>query len=89
VVANEDWCNLYKGVEVEVGVTIRSDHLPIFVSSKSRLSSQKHSRKFRYEAAWEVHDKCCELVANSWEHSQTNGADPWSFLGGGGKWKSA
>jgi hypothetical protein len=82
VVANRDWCNLYQGVEVEVGVTIRSDHLPLFVSSKSRLSRQKHSRKFRYEAAWEVHDKCRELVANSWEHSPINSADPWLFLGG-------
>jgi hypothetical protein len=38
VVANGNWCKLHHEMEVVVGVTLCSDHLPIFVTMKDRFS---------------------------------------------------
>jgi exonuclease III len=81
-VANGDWCELHHEMEVVVGVTLCSDHLPIFVSIKGRITKPKYPRKFRYEAGWELRAKCRELVASKWDFQQFNDANPWHQLGG-------
>jgi exonuclease III len=81
-VANGIGVNCINEMEVVIGVTLCSDHLPLFLIMKDRHSKHKHLRKFRYEAGWDLHAKCRELIANSWEVDRPNGADPWDQLGG-------
>ena len=82
VVANGSWCEMHQGLEVVVGVTLCLDHLPIFVELKGRGSTTRQPQKFRFEAEWDLHAKCRDIVANSWEGNQFHATDPWTSLTG-------
>ena len=40
----------------------------------------KQSRNFRFEASWEIYAKCRDIIAKSWEGTQSHTADPWVLL---------
>jgi hypothetical protein len=80
VVANGSWGEMHHGLEVTIGVTLCSDHLPIIVTLSDRSSMPKRPRNFRFEASWELHAKCRDIIANSWEGTQSHAADSWVLL---------
>ena len=71
---------MHHRLEVQVGVTLCSDHLPIIVTLSDRGSIPKRSRNFRFEASWELHAKCRDIIANLWEGTQSHAADLWVLL---------
>ena len=68
------------GLEVVVRVTLCSDHLPIFLQLTNRFSKTRQQRKFRFEAEWDLHVRCRDIIAGSWEGNQHYVADPWPLL---------
>jgi hypothetical protein len=80
VVANGSWGEMHHGLEVTIRVTLCSDHLPIIVTLSDRSSMPKRPRNFRFEGSWELHAKCRDIIANSWEGTQSHVADPWVLL---------
>lgn len=77
--ANREWCDLFHGVEVLVGVAICSDHSPIFALLESQGTRQYGHRKFRYEAGWELNKRCHEIIEHTWRDT-TDLVDPWKQL---------
>jgi hypothetical protein len=42
---------------------------------KDHAAGQKGPRKFRFEAGWELNERCCDIIAHSWKENK-NHVDP-------------
>jgi exonuclease III len=78
VVAKKGWCEAFPEVEVVIGPAICSDHSPLSVfllgQSEGKL---RRPRNFKYEAGWELHNRCRQIIENSWKGTDN---DPWKKL---------
>lgn len=79
VVANWGWCELHNEVEVVVGVSLCSNHAPISMLLKNNIVGRKGPRLFRFEAGWDLHAKCRDIIAHLWE-GNLHHADLWHMM---------
>jgi hypothetical protein len=82
VVANMEWCDMWKGTGVEVLVCCSSDHLPLLLSlNKNGTHSRKNWRPFRYEAGWSKNGEVKKIIMKEWVVKNLV-RDPWMGLRG-------
>jgi hypothetical protein len=77
MVTNKGWCEAFLDVEVVIGPAICSNHSPLSVFPLGQSKGQRRTRNFKYEASWELHNRCRQIIENSWKGSIN---DPWMRL---------
>ncbi|KAL8106281.1 hypothetical protein AgCh_029900 [Apium graveolens] len=80
--ANQDWCNMFPMTEVKVLEVATSDHLPLFLQLNKHVYTPK-ARQFRFENVWLKEKDCVNVVKNSWDSMEGQGAN--GELSGGEK----
>jgi hypothetical protein len=78
-IANQQWRDFFREVDVFIGAALSSDHSPIVINLDGGEVGQQHQRRFRYEAHWEIDKKCHDIIAQAWEDWGAT-ADPWQNI---------
>ncbi|XP_015940551.1 uncharacterized protein LOC107466087 [Arachis duranensis] len=78
VLANWAWRMIYQNATLTALPAISSDHCPIFLQLKPKGRS---SKQFRYEAYWEDHKECKEIIKKGWNNNE-NQQGKWEDLSG-------
>ncbi|XP_042961719.1 uncharacterized protein LOC122296220 [Carya illinoinensis] len=72
--ANKEWKELFRGATCTALAAVKSDHSPLYINKQSPNQSRKRwSPGFRYEAAWDLHEDCHNIVANGWKSTRPAG----------------
>jgi hypothetical protein len=79
VVANKEWCEAHPNVEVVVRPAICSDHSPLWVFPEGHRGQIRRPRIFRFEAEWETHKKCRQIIEEVWKDPSCD-ENPWRSL---------
>jgi hypothetical protein len=78
VIDNNGWCEVFQEVEVSIGPAIYSDHSPLLVFPLGQSEGKLlRPQIFKYEAGWELHKRCRQIIENSWKETSN---DPWLKL---------
>ncbi|XP_042983190.1 uncharacterized protein LOC122312604 [Carya illinoinensis] len=73
--ANKEWKELFSGATCTALAAVKSDHSPLYINKQVPNQGRKMwSLGFRYEAAWDLHEDCHNIVANGWKSTRSAGA---------------
>ena len=75
-VANWQWRSSYPNAVVQAQPAISSDHCPLILFAKPKVGD---GGRFKFEAFWEDHTECKEVVRRGWEWGHS-GLDSWSTV---------
>jgi exonuclease III len=73
--ANTAWCDLFPSAEIWVEGQTNSDHAVLTVSLFSQNRRKKRTRRFRYEASWEMEEGYSELISKTWNMQPSHGGN--------------
>jgi hypothetical protein len=67
VVASPSWSDWFPDAKVQLIVSSRLDHCPIFLNLECEPRPKKGQRLFRYEIMWEREETLPSEIQDSWE----------------------